>query len=104
MRADALERVRGVANSYKHQNLSDPNLPISSERDVLVTGMSFGKDAFGVGKYSGVEVFVTDKNGKSWKFLADAPVAIAAWFRFLGTQNASLPTDPFRLFGLQLHP
>lgn len=30
-RLGAHERVRGVANAYKHQNLIDPNLPITSQ-------------------------------------------------------------------------
>lgn len=61
VRAGALERVRGIANAYKHQNLSDPNLPISSDRDVLVVGLGYGKDGYGVGKPSGIEVFWLQK-------------------------------------------
>jgi len=49
-RVGALERVRGVANAYKHQNLNDPKLPISSDADVLVVGSGYGVDGYGVGK------------------------------------------------------
>lgn len=37
-RAGAHDRIRGVSNAYKHQNLNDPALPITSENDVLVVG------------------------------------------------------------------
>lgn len=102
-RADALGRVRAIANVYKHQKLSDPKLPIASEEDVFALSVGFGKDGFGVGKFGGVEVFITDKNGKSWKFLGDAPVTISAWFSFLKAHDVLLPTHPIQLFGLRVH-
>ncbi len=101
-RIDALDRVRGVANAYKHQILSDKKLPITSERDVFALGVGYGQDAFGVGKFGGVEVFVVDKNGKSWKFLGDAPVAIAAWFQFLKVQGVSLLSVPIFALGVKV--
>jgi hypothetical protein len=103
-RLESLNRVRGVANAYKHANLNDPTLPISSESDVLVVGLGFGLDGYGVGKYSGIEVIVHDKKGKSWKFLGDAPVALAAWFRFLSGEGAVFPSGPYQMCNLQLHP
>ena len=103
-RAGCLERVRGVANAYKHQNLSDPTLPIASDADILVVGLGYGLDGYSVGKFSGVEVLVQEKTGNTWKFLGDAPVAIAAWFRFLSSKGAILPIGPFRVCGLQVHP
>jgi hypothetical protein len=81
-RPDCIERVRGVANAYKHENLTDKTLPITSASDVLVVALGYGLDAFGVGKYSGVEVIVRDKAGQSWKFLGDAPTAVVGWFPF----------------------
>lgn len=103
-RAGALDRVRGVANAYKHQNLSDPSLPISSDADVLVVGLGYGLDGFGVGKFSGVEVLVRETGGTTYKFMGDLPVAIAAWFKFLAQHGATLPSGSFQLFGLQLRP
>ncbi len=50
LRCDALERVRGIANAYKHQNLSDPTLLITSDADVLVVELGYGVEGFGVGK------------------------------------------------------
>jgi hypothetical protein len=35
-RLESLERIRGVACAYRHANLTDPSLPISSDADVLV--------------------------------------------------------------------
>jgi hypothetical protein len=102
-RTDALERVRAIANAYKHQKLSDKTLPISSDEDVFALGVGWGKDGFGVGKFGSVEVFITDKNGNSWKFLGDAPVSISAWFRFLKSHGVSLPVQPVQLFNVTVH-
>jgi hypothetical protein len=103
-RDGCLERVRGVANAYKHGELTETKLPISSDDDVLVVAPGFGIDGFGVGKFNGVEVVVKDKSGKSWKFGGDAPVAIAAWFRFLSREGAVLPCGRYDLFGVTLNP
>ena len=88
-RFGCLERIRGVANVYKHKALSDPTLPLTSEHDVLAVAVPYGIDSFGVGKYDGVEVLVHDKAGKRWKFLGDVPVAIGAWIRFLSARGIS---------------
>jgi hypothetical protein len=104
LRAGAHDRVRGVANAYKHRKLSDPTLPISSEADVLVVGLGHGLDGWGVGKHGGVEVLVRDRAGDFWKFLGDAPVAISAWFKFLAAHGAVLPPGPYIFWGLQVHP
>jgi hypothetical protein len=98
-RPDCIERVRGVANAYKHENLTDKTLPITSASDVLVVALGYGLDAFGVGKYSGVEVIVRDKAGQSWKFLGDA---VVGWFRFLSAQGAVLPCGPYYVCGLRV--
>ena len=103
-RQGCIERVRGVANAYKHENLSDPTLPIASANDVLVVALGYGLESFGVGKFGGLEVIVRDKSGEHWKFLGDAPVAVAAWFRFLSTHGATVPNGPYHAFGVQLHP
>ncbi|MGB8899956.1 MAG: hypothetical protein WCC90_12325 [Methylocella sp.] len=101
-RPDCIERVRGVANAYKHENLTDKTLPITSASDVLVVALGYGLDAFGVGKYSGVEVIVRDKAGQSWKFLGDAPTAVVGWFRFLAAQGAVVPCGPYYVCGLRV--
>ncbi|RWK53159.1 hypothetical protein [Mesorhizobium sp.] len=67
LRMGAHDRVRGVAGVYKHQNLSDPTLPIASEADVLVVGLGYGLDGFGVGKPGGVEVLAQERSGAKWK-------------------------------------
>lgn len=103
-RTGALARVMGVANVYKHQNLSNPNLPIASEADVLVIGLGYGLDGWGVGKMGGVEVLVRETSGTMFKFLGDAPVAIAAWLRFIDQHGAALPAGPYEYFGRQLYP
>jgi hypothetical protein len=103
-RDGCLERVRGVANAYKHADLSDPRLPISSDADILVVGLGYGVDGYGVGKFGGVEVIVHEDSGTSWKFEGDAPVAVAAWFRFLASRGASLPNNQYEMFGLKVHP
>lgn len=103
-RPECIERVRGVANAYKHENLHDQTLPITSASDVLVVGLGYGLDSYGVGKSGSVEVIVCDKSGKQWKFLGDAPVAVAAWFRFLSGHGALLPSGPHHVCGLQVHP
>jgi hypothetical protein len=100
LRAGCLERVRGVANAYKHKNLTDPTLPITSDADILVVGLGYGLEGYGLGKWSGVEVLVRDKSGTSWKFLADAPTAIAAWFSFLAAQHAVVPAGPYHFDAL----
>ena len=103
-RLGAHHRVRGVANAYKHHDLHDPSLPIASDNEVLVFGLSYGRDGWNVGKFSGVEVFVHETGGDEFKFLGDVPVALAAWFKFLAANGASLPTGTYTFCGQQLHP
>ena len=104
-RAGTWLRVRGVANAYKHQNLRDQELPITSDRDVLVVGLGWGLDAWGVGKWGGAaEVLVQQKDGSKKKFMGDAVVAIAAWFKFLHQHGATLPSGPITILGQQVHP
>jgi hypothetical protein len=103
-RSDAFQRVRGVANAYKHADLSDPTLPITSEKDVLIVTLGYGIEAYGAGKFSGPEVIVRDKTGTLWKFLADAPAAADAWFKFLGSRGATLPAGRYKVCGLQVYP
>lgn len=105
IRDGAHDRIRGVANAYKHQKLSDVSLPIDSDDDILVIGLGYGLDGFGVGKFGGApEVLVRERSGKKLKFLGDAPAAIAAWFRFLAANGAILPPGTHMMWGLQLYP
>ena len=62
-RPGSIERVCAVANAYKHSGPLHTRHPITSESDVLATGAGYGIDAFGVGKFSGVEVLVNQKDG-----------------------------------------
>jgi hypothetical protein len=104
VRQEAFERVHGVANAYKHSKLNKPTHVINSFDDVLAVGLGYGLDGYGVGKYGGVEVLVRDKSGTSWKFLGDAPVVVSAWFHFLGNSGAALPSGPYHVCGIQVHP
>lgn len=104
LRAGAHDRIRAIANAYKHRTLSDPSLPIASEDDILVVGLGFGLEASGVGKWGGVEVLVQEKSGDRKKFIGDAPVVIGAWFRFLAAQGVTLPSRPIFVCNLQVHP
>jgi hypothetical protein len=104
LRPDSHERIRAVANAYKHQILSDPSLPIASQDDVLAVGLGYGLDGFGVGKCGGVEVLVREHGGTMYKFLADSPTSIAAWFKFLVAHGVALPAGPYEACGLQVHP
>lgn len=104
-RLGAHDRVRGVANAYKHQDLNDPTLPIASNDDVLTVGSGWGMDGWGVGKYGGIpEVLVQETGGDRFKFLGDVPIAISAWFKFIGAKGATLPVGPVQVCGLQVHP
>jgi hypothetical protein len=76
-RPGCIERVQAVANAYRHGELRNRTMPISSDRDVLAVGIPFGIDAFGMGKCGGVEVPVRDKGGRLWVCLADATAAVA---------------------------
>ncbi len=104
LRAGAYARVRGVAQAYKHADLNDPSLPITSDSDVLVVALGYGLDGYGVGKFSGVEVLVRDKSGTVWKFLGDVPCVFSAWFKFLAANGTILSDEAFEVCGLQVHP
>jgi hypothetical protein len=104
LRPEAFERMNGVANAYKHMYLDKPTHVIQSFDDVLTVGAGYGVDGYGVGKYGGVEVLVRDKSGTIWKFLGDAPVVISAWFSYLRSNGATLPSVPIYAFGIQVHP
>jgi hypothetical protein len=103
-RMGCIERMRGVANAYKHYDLHDATLPIASADDVLVVALGFGLDGWGVGKFGSIEVIVREKSGQKWKFLGDAPLAMIGWFRFLGQHGVPVPSGPYRAFNPQIHP
>jgi hypothetical protein len=102
--AQSFERVHGVANAYKHSLLDKKTHVIESFDDVLVVGLGYGLDGYGVGKCGGVEVLVRDKNGDSWKFLGDAPTVVSAWFRYMRVNGAALPSEAILVCGIQVHP
>ncbi|PHS28012.1 MAG: hypothetical protein COA84_03165 [Robiginitomaculum sp.] len=102
-RLGAHERVRAVANAYKHYNLSNPNLLIDHNDDVIAAGAGYGIDGYGVGKCGGVEILVNQKDGEVFKFLGDVPVAISAWFKFLGHQGVQIPPGSYMVCGIEVH-
>lgn len=102
-RAGCIERVCAVANAYKHAGPLRAKHPIVSESDVLATGAGYGIDGFGVGKFSGVEVLVYQKNGEVRKFSGDVPWAIAGWFSFLADHGVAIPPEDFVVCNLPVH-
>jgi hypothetical protein len=101
-RDGCLDRVRGVANAYKHQDLSDTRLPILSNDDVLAAGLGYGLEGYSIGKLSGVEIIVNEKDGERRKFLGDVPWAIAGWFRFLRNHGVTTPGIRYDACGLRV--
>jgi hypothetical protein len=100
LRQGCIDRVCAVANAYKHDGLTDKKHPIRSDADVLVVGLGYGLDGYGMGKFNGVEVMVRQTNGEQRKFLADVPYAIAGWFQFLRQHGAALPSLRYTVCGL----
>lgn len=80
------------------------NIQSLLESDILATGAGYGIDGYGVGKFGGVEVLVTERDGTVRKFLGDVPWAIAGWFQFLAAQGAAVPPDECRACGLCVKP
>jgi len=99
-RAGSIKRVCAVANAYKHAGPLRGKHPVASETDILATGAGYGIDGYGIGKFGGVEVLVTERDGTVRKFLGDVPWAIAGWFQFLAVQGVALPPDEYRVCGL----
>jgi hypothetical protein len=102
-RLGCVDRVCAVANAYKHAGPLRAKHPIDSEADVLATGAGYGIDGYGIGKFSGVEVLVNQKDGTTRKFLGDVPWSIAGWFGFLADHGAPAPTPGCIVCGLQVN-
>ncbi|MBN9306907.1 MAG: hypothetical protein BGO82_05615 [Devosia sp. 67-54] len=103
-RAGCIERVRAVADAYKHDELSNPQHPITSNDDVLVVAPGYGIDGFGVGKMGGVEVAVHQDNGDLRKFLGDVPAAVRGWLQFLSNNGAVLPPNSVSVCNVKVWP
>jgi hypothetical protein len=103
-RPGCIDRVCAVANAYKHAGPLRAKYPINSESDVLATGAGYGIDGYGVGKFSGVEVLVNQKDGTTRKFLGDVPWSIAGWFRFLADHGSPAPATGCIVCGLEVNP
>lgn len=99
-RPGSIERVCAVANAYKHAGPLHSKHPIASESDILAAGAGYGIDGYGIGKFGGVEVLVTERDGAVRKFLGDVPCAIAGWFQFLVAQGTTLPPDEYSVCGV----
>jgi hypothetical protein len=99
-RDGCIERICAIANAYKHSGPLNAKHPINSESDILATGAGYGIDAFGSGKFSGVEVLVNQRDGTTRKVLADVPYSIAGWFRFLAGLGVSLPPEENHVCGM----
>lgn len=92
----------GGGQRLQHAGLLRARHPIDSDSDVLATGAGFGIDAFGVGKFSSIEILVNQKDGTVRKFLADVPWSIAGWIRFLSANGATVAARDFIVCGLQV--
>lgn len=103
-RQDALARVSAAANTYKHLHLTNPRHPISSFGNVLAVGAGFGVDGYGIGKFSGVEVILTQNNGLQRKFLGDVPYSIRGWLSYLNANGANLPNASITVCQVQVWP
>jgi hypothetical protein len=103
-RPGSIQRVCAVANAYKHAGPLHGKHPVASESDILATGAGYGIDGYGIGKFGGVEVLVTERDGMVRKFLGDVPWAIAGWFQFLAAKGAALPPHEYRIYGLCVKP
>lgn len=102
LRRGCIARVCAVANAYKHDGPLRAKHPIVSSDDILATGPGYGLDGYGIGKYSGVEVLVTQKDGTSWKMLGDVPWAIAGWLAFLTNHGVTLPSRVYTVCNIDL--
>jgi hypothetical protein len=102
VREASFARVHSLANAYKHRKLSKPGHVMNSIDDVLTVGLGFGLDGFGVGKYSGVEVLINDKDGKKWKFMGDVSCVLNGWRQYLRNNRAVLPAFPDSIFGIKM--
>jgi hypothetical protein len=97
--------IRAVADAYKHQDLTKFRHPIASDRDIVSVEQDFGAGDFGAGKWNGApEVVIRDTAGQKWKFMAEAPIVIAAWFRFLSDHGAALPCLPYTVCNVLVYP
>jgi hypothetical protein len=103
-RAGCIERVRAVADAYKHDELDNPQHPITSNDDVLVVAPGYGIDGFGVGKFGGVEVCVDQHSGELRKFLGDVPAAVRGWLQFLSNNGAATPKSEITVCNVKVWP
>ena len=102
-RTGAFGRVRGVANAYKHADLHDPTLPITTDNDILTVGLGYGLDGWGVGKMGGEEVIVQETDGTKYKFLGDVPTVLCGWANYIKTSGGALPSQPINFGPNEIH-
>lgn len=103
-RAGCIERVRAVADAYKHDKLNNPQHPITSNDGVLVVAPGYGIDGWGVGKMGGVEVCVDQNSGELRKFLGDVPAAVRGWLQFLSSNGVAIPAAEVTVCNLKVWP
>jgi hypothetical protein len=110
LRSGCIERMKAVATGYRHGKLTNKNLQITSDSDVLAVGTPYGIDVYGACKYGGIpEVIVHAKSDtqpgqrEQCVFRADAHVSVVGWMRFLMAQGATLPAGPYQISGDQVH-
>lgn len=102
LREHSLRRLEAIAVAHKHEIVSNPNLPLRSNADVLACGAGWGIDAWGVGKYGGVELLAHTVDGATHKVLGDVPAAVNGWVQFLRSRGVRMPGAQRMVCGLTI--
>jgi hypothetical protein len=103
-RPGSIERLCAVANAYKHDGPLRSKHPIASDQDILSAGAGWGVDAYGSGKYGGVEVLATQRNGEVKKVMADLPYGVAGWLNYMATHGLVVPEPSYKICGIVVTP
>ncbi len=102
-RPGSIERICAVANAYKHDGPLRVKHPINSDEDILAAGAGWGVDAFGAGKFGGVEVLVTERDGDVKKVMTDFSYGAAGWLQYFKAHG--LVVEPrYKICGVEVTP
>ena len=106
-------RLPPPAPDFLISYLTDTSLPISSINDVLVVGLGFGLDGYGVGKFGDVEVIVhgwfnvqphVRQIGGTFEGTVNKQLLRASWTNVFDRSMVSVvtPSRPFSFTGSPL--
>lgn len=96
-RPGSIERICAVANAYKHDGPLRGKHPINSDQDILAAGAGYGVDTYGSGKFGGVEVLVTQRDGQVKKVMTDISYGIAGWLKLFAANGIALPQRSYKI-------